>query len=59
MRGERAGSGADSDLSVYRSSTMKEIEEQPLLDLRTRLVLWILGLFFLSLVYLGLNGAPV
>jgi len=61
MRGEQAGSGADSDVGVYTSSTIHEIEdlEQPLVDLRTRLVLWILCLFFLSLLYLGLNGPPV
>lgn len=61
MRGERSGSRADSDVGVYDSATIHEIEdvEQPLVDLRTRLVLWILCLFFLSLLYLGLSGPPV
>jgi len=60
MRGERSGSSADGDVGVYSSATIHEIEdvEQPLVDLRTRLVLWILCLFFLSLLYLGLNGPP-
>ena len=61
MRAERGGSVADTDVGVYSSSEIDEIDdaEQPLVDLRTRLVLWILCLFFLSLLYLGLNGAPV
>lgn len=61
MRRERARSKADGDVSVYYSSAIHEIDEakQPLVDLRTRLVLWILCLFFLSLLYLGLNGPPV
>jgi len=61
MRGDRAGSRANSDVGVYNSATIHEIDdvEQPLVDLRTRLVLWILCLFFLSLLYLGLNGPPV
>lgn len=61
MRGEQAGSRADVDAGVHHSSAVREIEdaEQPLVDLRTRLVLWILCLFFLSLLYLGLNGPPV
>jgi len=61
MRRERAGSRADGDAGVYSSPVIHEIEEaeQPLVDLRTRLVLWILCLFFLSLLYLGLNGPTV
>ncbi len=59
MHGERAGSRADSDVQVYYPSGMREVEEQPVLDLRTRLVLWFLGLFFVGLVYLGLYGTPV
>lgn len=61
MRGERAGSRAENDGGVYQTSVIYEIEddEQPLVDLRTRMVIWILCLFFLSLVYLGLNGTPV
>lgn len=61
MHGDRAGSGTDRDVGVYNSSVIHEIEdvEQPLVDLRTRLVLWILCLFFLSLLYIGLNGPPI
>jgi len=61
MRGERARSKSDGDMGVYYSSAIHEIDDakQPLVDLRTRLVLWILCLFFLSLLYLGLNGPPV
>ncbi len=59
MRGKRAKSAADGDAGVYSITALKEVEEQPLLDLRTRLVLWLLCLFFFGLVYLGLNGAPV
>jgi len=56
MREKRRGSRADGDGSVYPPFALKEIEDQPLLDLRTRLVLWFLCLFFLGLVYLGLHG---
>ncbi len=61
MRGEEVGSRSDGDVGVYNSSVIHEIDnvEQPLVDLRTRLVLWILCLFFLSLLYLGLNGPPI
>jgi len=61
MREDQAGSRGDGGAGVYNSSAVTEIDdaEQPLVDLRTRLVLWILCLFFLSLLYLGLNGSPV
>jgi len=59
MDGSRARSGEESGVSVYSFSNAEEVEEQPLLDLRTRLVLWFLCLFFVGLVYLGLNGPPV
>ena len=58
---ERAVSRGESDVSVDNSVVVQEIDDvrPPLVDLRTRLVLWILCLFFLSLLYLGLNGPPV
>ena len=61
MRGERRGARADTDVGASYSSAVRDIdeEEQPLVDLRTRLVLWILCLFFLSLLYLGLSGTSV
>ena len=59
MRGDRAKSSRDGDAGVYSITALKEVEEQPLFDLRTRLVLWFLCLFFFGLVYLGLNGARV
>ena len=59
MRAKRAKPKGDGDAGVYSITSLKEVEEQPLLDLRTRLVLWFLCLFFFGLVYLGLNGAPV
>ena len=59
MDGSRAGSGEDSGVSAYSFPIVEEVEEQPLLDMRTRLVLWFLCLFFVGLVYLGLNGPPV
>ena len=59
MGRSQGGSKAEGDVSVYSLSAIKEVEEQPLLDLRTRLVLWFLCLVFVSLVYLGLNGPPV
>ena len=61
MRAQGARSKTDGDGGVYSSSVIHEIEdvEQPLVDLRTRLVLWILCLFFLSLLYVGLSGPSV
>ena len=59
MRGKWAKSSGDGDAGVYSITALKEVDKQPLLDLRTRLVLWFLCLFFFGLVYLGLNGTPV
>lgn len=60
MRGNGAVKRGDGDSNVYSIAGIQEVEEeQPLLDLRTRLVLWFLCLFFFGLVYLGLNGPPV
>jgi hypothetical protein len=59
MKRSGARSGEDSRVGVYSLPIVEEVEEQPLLDLRTRLVLWFLCLFFVGLVYLGLNGPPV
>lgn len=61
MRARGGGSRSDNEMGAFASSVIHEIEddEQPLVDLRTRLVLWILCLFFLSLLYVGLNGSVV
>ena len=61
MRVRGVASRTDGDAGRQTSSVVREIEdlEQPLMDLRTRLVLWILCLFFLGLVYVGFNGPPV
>lgn len=61
MGAEREGFRGDTEARVEDPVVFTEIDEvqQPLVDLRTRLVLWILCLFFLSLLYLGLNGPPV
>ena len=55
MRGKLGGDGGDGDGSVYAVGVNDEIERQPLLDLRTRLVLWLLCLAFLGLVYWGIR----
>jgi hypothetical protein len=61
MRERGVASRTESDARLHASSVIRDIDdvEQPLMDLRTRLVLWILCLFFLSLVYVGFNGPPV
>ncbi len=55
MRGKSAGKRTDGDFGAYSVHIIDEFEQQPLLDLRTRLVLWILCLVFLGLVYWGLH----
>ena len=47
-------SRADSDVDVYSAVATEELDRQPLVDLRTRLVVWVLCLLFLGLVYLGI-----
>ncbi len=46
----------EGDKGVYRVVLEEELERIPLLDLRTRLVLWLLCLVFLGLVYWGVQS---
>jgi hypothetical protein len=45
-------SRADGDVDVYSAVPTEELERQPLFDLRTRLVVWVLCLLFVGLLYL-------
>ena len=55
MRGNPAASKGDGDGGVYSVSLGDKAEQEPLLDLRTRLVLWLLCLAFFGLVYWGVR----
>ena len=55
MRVRPGGDDVDGDGRVYAVSMDREAERQPLLDLRTRLVLWLLCLLFLGIVYWGMH----
>ena len=59
MHGNPVGKWADGDVEVYSVDLSDGAEKQPLLDLRTRLVLWVLCLVFFGLVYWGLNAPMV
>ena len=59
MRGKPVVSGPDGDAGAYSVFSMEDAERQPLFDLRTRLVLWILCLIIVGLVYLGLSSPPI
>jgi hypothetical protein len=45
-------SRADGDVDVYSAVPTEELDRQPLFDLRTRLVVWVLCLLFFGLIYL-------
>ena len=45
-------SRGDGDVEVYSAISTEELDRQPLFDLRTRLVIWVLCLLFFGLVYL-------
>ena len=47
-------SRADGDVEVYSAIPTEEMERQPLFDLRTRMVVWVLCLIFLGLIYVGI-----
>lgn len=59
MRAKPVGFRSEGDAEVYATVVTEPSDRLPLLDLRTRLVLWILGLVFVGLVYLGLNSTAV
>ena len=54
MRATPQVSRADGDIDVYLAVSTEESDSQPLFDLRTRLVVWVLCLLFFGLVYLGI-----
>lgn len=47
-------SRTDGDVEVYSAVPTEELDGQPLFDLRTRMVVWVLCLLFLGLVYVGI-----
>ena len=47
-------SRAEGDVEVYSAVPTEELDRQPLVDLRTRLVVWVLCLLFLGLIYVGI-----
>lgn len=55
MRDELVRTGPDGDVSIYSAPVVEELEHEPLLDLRTRLVLWLLCLLVVGLVFVGLS----
>lgn len=59
MLGKPAGKKVGGDVEVYSIHLDEKLDRQPLLDLRTRLVLWVLCLLFVGLVYWGLSSYPV
>ncbi len=59
MRAKPARVRPEGDAQVYTTLVTESPDRLPLLDLRTRLVLWILGLVFVGLVYLGLQSSAV
>ena len=48
-----------SDDEVYSAVPTEELDRQPLFDLRTRMVVWLLCLLFFGLVYLGLYSSSI
>jgi len=59
MRVRSVGSRTDGDFDVYSVGDQQDVDEQPLFDLRTRLVIWVLCLLIVGLVYLGLHSPIV
>ena len=47
-------SRADGDVEVYSAVPTEKLDRQPLFDLRTRLVVWVLCLMFFGLIYVGI-----
>lgn len=59
MRAKPARVRPEGDAGVYSTLMADPPDRLPLFDLRTRLVLWILGLVFVGLVYLGLQSSAM
>lgn len=59
MRAKPARVRPEGDAAVYSTLMADPSDRLPLFDLRTRLVLWILGLVFVGLVYLGLQWSAM
>jgi len=57
--GESVGKRGEGDRGVYTVLSMEKLDEIPLLDLRTRLVLVVLGLTFCGLLIWNLLDLPI
>ena len=47
------------DDEVYSAVPNEDLDRQPLFDLRTRMVVWLLCLLFFGLVYPGFNASGI